>query len=177
MADQCVRDQGPLELASRELADTGIAKASSINGLEHLVDQLAAASRRKRDAEPVAVDPESHQVPRPQGHVRVEPDALGDIADGPVATRTRMAGEEHLACRRCLQPENHPEYGRLAGAVGPDEAGDLAGMETEPDVVEDLPAGEPERHTFERADLLTTCAGCEGVGHKCSVETLSTTAL
>jgi len=134
-----MRDQGPLQFPSRELADACVSKALGVNGFEHLVDQLPAASRRERNAEPVAVEPESHQVPCPQGHVGVEPDALWDITDGPVATRTRVAGEEHLARGGCLQPENHPEYRRLACAVGPDEAGDLAGLETETDIVEDLP--------------------------------------
>ena len=178
LGDQRVGDEGPLQLTSRELADAGVGKA-------------AERQRRRASRRPTAGGyekeagcpnrspsmPESHQVPRPQGHVRVETDALGDVADGPVATRTRPATEEHPARSGRLQAEDHLEYGRLARAVGPDEAGELPGMETEPDFVEDLAARQPERDTLEGEDLLVWDAGPANLCHRCSVETLSATAL
>jgi hypothetical protein len=65
-----------------------------------------------------------------------------------------LAPEEDLALRRRLQTEDDSEYGRLAGAVGPDEARELSGMKAEADIVEDLPAGKPQGYTLESEDFL-----------------------
>ena len=168
--------KGPLQLAPGELADACVGKSLRVYGCEHLVYELAPPTRRKRHAETVPVDAEPHEVTRPQGHVRVEVDPLGDIADGTVAPLARSARDLHRARRRHLESEDHLEHRRLARPVRADEAGELPRAHSEADLVEDLAPGEDQRHALEREHLLPAVTGlCRGA-HKRSVEILSATA-
>jgi hypothetical protein len=61
-----------------------------------------------------------------------------------------------------LQAQDDPEQGGLARAVRSDQAGELTGADAERDVVEDLPAAEPDTDVLQPEQVG---------GHRCSVET------
>src|SRR4029077_5948122 len=56
------------------------------------------------------------------------------------------AVEEHRTALRTHDPADHVEEGRLAGAVGPHEPDDLAGVEVTADPVEGVDAPEADVH-------------------------------
>ena len=65
---------------------------------------------------------------RPAGHLL---DVLPEVADG------QLPRHRHVAFVGLLLADDHPEEGRLAGAVRPDEADLLAGIELEGGVDEE----------------------------------------
>ena len=107
-ADEGVGDQGPLLLASRELAHPGVGKGRAHRRLRASRRQLAPPARGQRDTETVPVDAEGHEVARPQGHVWVEDDLLGDVADGPVAPLARLVPKTAPCQRRASAARGSP---------------------------------------------------------------------
>jgi hypothetical protein len=67
----------------------------------------------------VAVDAERDEVASAQRHVGIQRELLRHVADLRVAARARGTGDEHAPGdgRAPGEPEDHPEQGRLAGAV------------------------------------------------------------
>ena len=53
------------------------------------------------------------------------------------ATRYRLAAEQHAATRGGLEPADDAQQRRLAAAVGPQQADELAGLDAERDGVDD----------------------------------------
>jgi hypothetical protein len=66
---------------------------------------------------------------------------------GPGAARGRLAEQPQLAGGRGQQPEQQPDQGGLAGAVGADQADDLAGGDVEVDAVDRQQLAEPPAGT------------------------------
>lgn len=152
-ADQGVRDQHPLRLAAGEGADALVGEARGADGFEHLLDQLAAWTRGQPGAEPVPVEAERHEVAGAQRGVRLDLHLLRHVADRAAAPGGRAAVDQDPALVRPSQTHDDAQDRRLALAVGPDQAGELAGGEAEADAVEDLPAAEPDAHVLQGQDL------------------------
>jgi hypothetical protein len=74
-------DQDPLLLAAREQAHPSVGKAPCAHGIEHLIHTLAPGPRGEGDAEPLAIDPQRHQVTAADGQVGVERELLRDVTD------------------------------------------------------------------------------------------------
>src|SRR5437870_3543020 len=70
--------------------------------------------------------------------------------------RDVLAGEHDAAARRLVDAGQHVEEGRLAGAVGPDQADDRPLRDREVDVV----------YGDEAAELLPNHLGCQQIGHQ-----------
>ena len=100
---------------------------------EHLLDALAPRARGRREAERLPVEPEPDQVAAAQRHVGVEQELLRHVADQPGCAASAAGRRPGSARARRLQPEDHPEERRLAGAVGADQPGELAGGDREVD--------------------------------------------
>ena len=177
-ADQGVRDQHPLLLATGQIPHPGIGEALGIDRVQHLADRLAARPRAQRYTEAVPIQPERDQVPGPHRHVRVQEDLLRDIADGRVPPGAWPSQDGHAPGGRPLQAEDHPQQRRLACPVRADQAGELAGADGEAYVVEDLPAAQGHADPGDVEDLFCDGAGRRPVGHHSfCVEILSATAL
>ena len=126
------------------------------------------------------VDPERHQVPGPQRHVRIEQDLLGDVADGPVPPARGAPSDEDLPGGRAFEAEDHPQQGGLAGAVGADQPGELPGPHAEADVVEDLRRRQRHADALDRQESHRRVAGCRsitGAGSRCRAATAFRMAL
>ena len=82
-----------------------------------------------------------------------------------------MTVEQHAAGAHALQAEDHPQQRRLAGAVGADQARELAWADGEADLLQHLTTGQPYADALDRQDLAA-------VGHQSfCVETFSASAL
>ena len=132
--DQRVGDQHALLLAAREAAHPAVGEAARVDGLEHLVDPRCARARGQRDAVAVCVDAETDEVAGPQRRVGVEQELLRYVADQRVAARASAPGDQHAAAAGRLEAEDDAEQRRLAGAVGADQPGELAGLDRETDL-------------------------------------------
>ena len=155
-------DQDPLLLAPREPPDPAVGELFGVDIVEHLLHQLTLLPRAPADAEPVAVEPERHQVAGPDRHVRVEGHLLGDIAQRSAVAGEWFPEEPNLPRAGSLESEDHPQQRRLAHPVGPDQPGELPFVHLERDVFEDGPTREGDPHLVEGED--------GGVAHRCSVE-------
>ena len=129
-------DPEPLAHAVRVAADLVLGARASSTDLEHLVDPRAGA---------VAVERGEQFEVLAAGQIGVEPGCLheaGDPLERAGALSHRVAPEQlDLAGARRDQPERHPQGGRLAGPVGPEEAVHVPGADVQVDVVdrEDFP--------------------------------------
>ncbi len=111
------------------LADPLVGEALGVHGAQHLVDLLALGPAGQRQAEPVPVQAQADQVAGADRHVRVELDLLRHVADQALAGRVRLTADADRARGRRGQPEDDPQQGRLPGAVGADQADELAGAD------------------------------------------------
>ena len=120
--------------AAAELVDAVLLAVDEGDELQHLVDPLL----ERVPGQPVHPPPE-HEV-LAGAHVRVEGDVLWDHADG-LLDRLRVAhhgvaGDGGVAAARLEQAAQHGDGGALAGAVGTEEAEDLALLDAEADAVD-----------------------------------------
>ena len=148
-----MRDHDALLLAAGQAAHPLRGEPGGVDGRQHLVDSGRPAARWQRDAEPVAVEAEPDQVARPHRHVRVELDLLRNVADQLPALRRRQAADRDLAGRQRLQAEDDAQQRGLPGAVRADQPDELAGPETEPDVLQDVAPAEPDAGPVDGQDL------------------------
>lgn len=128
-ADEGVGDEHALGLAAGEGAEALLGIGGGADGGEHGVDLRRALAVGEREAEPVAVEAEGHEVAGAEREVGVEGEFLRDVADA--------AGGGDAAGGFFLEAEDGADEGGFAGAVGADEAADFAGAEGKGDVVED----------------------------------------
>ena len=174
--DQRVRDQHPLLLTAGQLADPGVGVPVGADIGERRIDQFPALPRREAESEPVPVKAKRHHVAGAQRHVLVDDELLRHVADGgPVLvvqclTVQGLTVDEHPPARRLDQAEDDPEQRGLARAVRADDPGEVALLERERDVAEHLAAAEAHADAVKRQQW-------HGGPHRCSVETLSATAL
>ena len=132
--DECVGDPEPLAHAARVRPDLVAAAIREADLAEDLVDRLLRG---------LAVQPvEARGVAqvRAAGHVVVEADGIGQVAD-PAFDLARIArrvepDDTGLALGRFGQPEQHEDRGRLAGAVLPEQPEDLAAAHLEVEAVD-----------------------------------------
>ena len=127
----------PLPVALRELRQDHVAILLQGADLDHLVDPPGGRPL----VEPPQPARES-QV-RMGGHVVVERDDLREVADVAAAlqriARHVVLGDEHVTARGHQVAGHHLHGGGLAGAVGSQEADDLALLDVEGDVVDGQP--------------------------------------
>lgn len=136
--DQRLCEQRALALAARKLAHAAAALPGEPDHLERLVDRSAIAPGDAEHRHPVLTD-DRHEIVDRHRQVAVEVEDLRHIA-GAAAGRpldADLAGMRHLTQQR-------PYERGLAAAVRSDDAMDLAGVDGEADVVEDLRAAELE---------------------------------
>ena len=72
--------------------------------------------------------------------------------------------EHDLALARAQQPADRPQDGRLAGPVGPDDAGDRPLGDLEVDALEDVAAAVPRDHAAQPEDHAYATAACNSMG-------------
>ena len=82
-------------------------------------DASPDATAGQRDAEPVPVDAELHEVTAPDRQIAVERALLGDVADRAVAPSRRLAVDLHDARRRPDQAEQGSQECGLPEPLGP----------------------------------------------------------
>src|SRR4029079_19225966 len=132
--DQGVRDAEPLEHASRIGVGPVVRPGGEYDGLDRLVDRLVRLVAR----DPVEAGGVAEVLPPRQ--VAVEADAVGQVADPPLDLERLASRSERdhasLSVGRLGQPEEHEDRRRLAGAVLPEQAEDLAGLDLEIEVVD-----------------------------------------
>ena len=124
----------PLPHAAREGADALVGDFGKADPLERVGDALLALGEAKAD------QPRGVAQIIGGGEIVVEADRVGQIADAPLdrkrLARRIEAEHAHLACRDVGQPEHHQDGGGLAGAVGAEQAENLAAADGERDVVD-----------------------------------------
>ena len=131
IVDEGVGEAQPLLHAARQGLDVLVALVAEVDELEEVADHPSPPGGRDPVAagEEVEVLPDLHVVVDPED-VRHEaedaPDLVGVPGDG-------EAGDLGLAARRPQQRGEDAQRGRLAGAVGPDQAEDLAGLDGQVD--------------------------------------------
>ena len=169
-ADQRVRDQDPLLLAARQLPDARVGERARVDRVEHLLHQRAARAGGEREARAGG----RRARARP-GRARA---AACPGRAGTSAGRSRHRRRDRRRRRRArsraggLQPEDHAEQRRLAGAVGADQAGELARADREADVVEHRPPAQPDGDALDGERLSRLGGGRRSVAHfSVSVET------
>src|SRR5450759_4511979 len=138
-----MRDQDPLLLPAGQVSDPRVAEARGVDGAEHFLDELAAATGGQRETESVPIEAEADHVAGAQRHIGVQLDLLRDVADHPAALAAGPAADAHLAAGGLLQAEYHPQQRRLAGAIRADEPYEFAGPDGEPHVTQNLTAAQP----------------------------------
>ena len=129
IVDQGVRQAQPLLHPAREGLDVVVAAVGEVDQLQEVADRPPSLRRRQPVAAPeeVQVLPDLHVVVDPE-HVRHEPEDASDLVGVP---RDRPAGDLGDTGRGLQERGEDPERRRLAGAVRPDEAEDLAGLDVE----------------------------------------------
>ena len=110
--------------AAAELVDAVLLAVDEGDELQHLVDPLLERVAR----EPVHAAPEHEVLAR--AHVRVQGDVLRDDADGLLdrlgVAHDGVPGDDGVAAGGLEQAAQHGDGGALAGAVGAEQAEDLA---------------------------------------------------
>ncbi len=140
-------DAEPLPHPVRVAADAVLAAIAQLDDVEHLLDA------RARDA---TVEIAEQVQVAAAGQIRVEARALDETGHAVQSTRSvdqRVAAEEtRLALGRPDQPEQHPQRGRLAGAVRAEVAEDVASIDRQVDVVDgdDVAVALDQSSRFER---------------------------
>ena len=112
----------------------------------------------------MTVDAQRDEVAGAQRQVGIERELLGHVADQRVAPAARRAADQHRAADRRRRAQDDPEQRRLAGAVGADQAGELARRAIEKSTSSSTwPAAETRADARDREDLLRRglrrCAG------------------
>ena len=124
-------DAEPLPHPVRVAPDTILAAIAQLDDVEHLLD-ARARNATVEIAEQVQV--------AAAGQIRIEARALDETGHPVQSTRSvdqRVAAEEtRPAVGRPDQPEQHPQRGRLAGAVRAEVAEDVASVDRQVDVVD-----------------------------------------
>ena len=136
-------DRDPLALAARELLGLAAEQRLQVQdpgrGLDPLLDQRRVAAGH--------LEAEAHVLGH--GHVRVEGVGLED--HGHAALRgvdvvDHLAADRDGPGRGLLEPGDHAQQGRLAAARGPDEDAELALVDLQRDVVDDVDRTEALMH-------------------------------
>ena len=137
IVDQRMGQAEALLHAPREPLDVGLALVGEVDQLQEIADDPLPGGGREAVAagEEVEVLPDPHVVVDPE-RVRHEAEDATDLVGVPAH---RPAGDLGLAGRRLEERGQDPEGRRLAGAVGPDQAEDLALLDVE------VEAGDGER--------------------------------
>ena len=119
-----VREAQPLLHAARQVLDVGVASLAEIDQLEQVADHPAPTGRGQPIAarEEVEVLPDLHVVVDTE-RVRHEPEDAPDLVGVPGHGPAVDLGAPGVGTE---QGREHPQRGRLAGAVGPDQPEDLA---------------------------------------------------
>ena len=155
LVDRVEAGEGLVEDDQARLVDE---RAEQLDGLRHalgqgadrllgpfaeavLLEQFVGAAPRRRQRQAAERAHEGDALARV--HRRVEPALLRQIADlvGGL-DRAVMAEHAALARRRLDDPEQHSERGRLARAVGAEQAEDRAGRDVQADAVDGALLGE-----------------------------------
>ena len=123
--------------------------ALRVDGVEHLFNCEVVGARSAREAVPIAVNAERDEVARPDGHVGVEENFLGHVAQRPVGALQRLAVHRDLSALGRLQTEDHSKEGGLARSVGADQSGELPVVNPEIHVVEDLASVDGHVHLLD----------------------------
>jgi hypothetical protein len=136
-------EREPRDRAPRDVADPDVVEDLERTGAGGPVKRPRAAVRTDEH-----VVEHGHRLE--QLHVLER--ARDPAPDDPVRRRPQQAPavEVELARIRPVQPRDHVEERGLAGAVRPDQADDLAGVDVERDLVDRDDPAEPARHVADR---------------------------
>ena len=145
LGDEGARELDPLQRPVGKPGGRALGEVLDLDVLEDLARAGAGMPARVGADEDVLED----------GHRREELDVLERARDAPAHDLVRRRAEQALAVERDLarlgpvEARDDVEGGRLAGAVGADQAGDLALLHRERDVVEGDDAAEAARDVAE----------------------------
>ena len=137
VVDQRVREAQPLLHAARQALHVGVALGAEVHEVEQVADHPPPAVGRDAVAagEEVQVLPDLHVVVDPE-RVRHEAEDATDVVGVPAHARTRRSRRPRVGHE---QRRQDPQRRGLAGAVGADQAEDLALADVE------VEAGDGER--------------------------------
>ena len=128
VAEQRGGDAEPLAHAERVAAGLAPRRRLQAGLLEHLVDPAGGQALGVGQPEQVVAGGAA-------GLQRAGVEQRADVAQRVAQAPVRLAADQRGAVVGRVQAEDHPHRGGLAGAVGPDEAGDLPGR-----TVKDIPS-------------------------------------
>ena len=134
---QGASQQGAASLASRELADEPVPQVGQTHLCQRTLRRVPVRLRRPAKQAQTAVPSHHRDVGDAYGEVPVHQLHLGHVAHQATPPVVRLPEDPHLPSPRLQQAQDRLEQGRLAGAVGPDDAHDVALRDLERDVLED----------------------------------------
>ena len=121
VSDQRLGKQKPLLLAPGKLSNRTVGVCFGIHRTNRRGRRAFNARTRESHAPPVAVDAKAHEVASANRQLGVERGPLGNVADQRIAPAGFLAQHMQLPVGRGKQAEDHPDQGRLAAAVGPED--------------------------------------------------------
>ena len=149
LAEQRLREEQPLELASGELAQRPRRERLRLDGCDGAVHVASARSPGQRKPPALAVKRARDEIPAGEPQIGDRRALLRKVAGGGIAARGRGAQHLDFARGRTQQPENRLKQRRLAGAVGAEHADEFAGTYGHADIREDDASRARKRHPVE----------------------------
>ena len=160
------RAAGPLlQRVAADAEHLGEAAADAALGQLLLRGAHAVGAEQHADDARLVAGVAAHHDVLQRRHLREEPDVLERARDAEVVDLVRLGAgdllalEPDLALGRGVDAGHRVEAGRLAGAVGADQAEDLAAADLEVDVVEGHDAAEAQRDVVDLEQGLAHLAG------------------
>ncbi len=136
---QRARQEHPLLLAARQLADLAVAEVRHVHLGEGREGVFALGAARPAQPAELAVAPHHHDVQHGGGEVPVDAAALRHVPDQAPLLPVGTAVDQHLARGRLDQPHDRLHQGGLAGAVRADDRHQDAGRDAQVHVPQHRP--------------------------------------
>ena len=133
-ADQRARQEDPLLLAAREVADVAPRAVADAQPLQQLVHRVAVGLARPRERPGLGRQPHQHDLLDGDREAPVDRLKLRHVADADLPARAGRR-EADGAVVDLGHAEHRPQHGRLAGAARPDDPGELARIQAQRDAV------------------------------------------
>ena len=132
-------DECALLLPAGETHEWPLGDAGESDARNRFVDELAVASRKTPQKSRARQAPGDHDLANSGRRVEPKLRSLSEIAEreAPGEPVSRYVGKERLADSGSLQAEDEAHERRLAPAVRPGDGDELAGLDTQIDILQD----------------------------------------
>ena len=136
IADQRLGDAQALLLSAGEESDRRVRVALGADRSDRVVDERAAAGGREREAAPVTVEPEPHEIATADRQVAIERTLLRHVPDIVAPAPGCPAVDLDFAARQPRQPEQDAQQRRLPRTVRAEHREEFAGRDVEVEMLE-----------------------------------------